>query len=181
MKKFSNITNQKVGQEPKKETKIDEAQVIRYKMLDLMDRFLKIECYGSVDNRFLSGSVKIEGKEMLAEALFDLLSDKNTKEQTRILEGLKTKINNWEVIDEEIDNINKYKPSLESRSKVKSLLEKYDDDSLLMFIESNVDKLTDVRTIEDYKILINESELESSIKSNIIEIYQNRIKQIENV
>jgi hypothetical protein len=118
---------------------------------------------------------------MLAEALFDLLSDKNTKEQTRILEGLKTKISNWEVIDEEIDNINKHKPSLENRSKIKSLLEKYDGDNLLMFIESSVDKLTDVRNIEDYKILINESELESGVKANIIQIYQNRIKQIENV
>ena len=181
MKKFSNITGQKIGQEPKNEVKIDESEMSKYKIIDLMNRFLRIRSYGAVDNRFLSGSYKIEGKEMLAEALLDLLSDKNTKEQTKLLENLKTKISDWETIDSEIEILNKPKVKLSNRNKINNILEKYsgDNDSLIMFIESNISKITKIDNLKDYTSIISDSQLDSDVKSKIINIYQDRIKQIE--
>jgi len=53
MKKFSNITNFKINSKPnieKNEVSIEEG--IKRSLLSLMDRNLKIQSYGSVDNRF---------------------------------------------------------------------------------------------------------------------------------
>jgi hypothetical protein len=117
MRKFSKITNQKVSEEPKIENKVDESSLLKVKMVNLMDQLLKIQSYGSVDNRFLSGSVKIQGKEMLAEALLDLLSEKSIDDQTKVLEGLKNKIGDWETLDNEIESIKKSDVSLNNKIK----------------------------------------------------------------
>lgn len=179
MKKFSKLTNQSINEEPKVEVKIDEAQVLKYKMIDLMNRFLSLRTYGPVDNRFLAGKVKIEGKEMLAEALFDLFSDKSSKEQAKVLEGLKSKINDWETIDKEIEEFNKRKPSLKSKMKFKSILEKWssDADTLLMYVESNINKM-DIDTLNDYISLVSESNLDENLKLDLIKKYSERINQL---
>jgi len=183
MKKFSKLTNQKINEEPKIDLKIDESKVLKYKMLDLMNRFLSLRTYGSVDNRFLAGKVKIEGKEMLAEALYDLFSDKSTDEQVKVLESLKTKIKDWETIDKEIEEFNKKTPTIRNKSKFKSLLEKWSSDSntLILFVESNVDKINDLDTLSDYITLTNESNLEESTKLVLVNKYSERINQLNNL
>ena len=93
MKKFSNITNQTVGQEPKVDTtKIDEATVFKVRVMNLMEQFLSIQTYGPVDRYLRAGSITIKGKELFAEALLSLLDEKTIKEQTKLLEGLKSEI-----------------------------------------------------------------------------------------
>ena len=93
MKKFSKLTNQKVTEEPKVETKkIDEGEIIKYKMIDLMDKFLSIQTYGPVDRHQRAGLIKIMGKEMLAEAISDMLIDISNKDKTKLLESLKSEI-----------------------------------------------------------------------------------------
>lgn len=136
-----------------------------------MDRLLKIQSYGSVDNRFLSGSVKIQGKEMLAEALLELLNDKSVTEKTKVLEGLKNKIGNWEVIDAEIDLLNKSEISLKNKSKFKKILEKYnDEETLLLFLESKIPNIKDNKTLLDYKELTINSNLTKESKSKILDL-----------
>lgn len=171
MKKFSRITNSKIGEEPKVDIKIDESSILKMKMVNLMDRLLKIQSYGSVDNRFLSGSVKIKGKEMLAEALLELLNDKSVTEKTKVLEGLKNKIGNWEVIDAEIDLLNKIEISLKNKSKFTKILEKYnDEETLLLFLESKIPNIKDNKTLLDYKELIINSNLTRETKSKILDL-----------
>lgn len=169
MKKFSKITNQKVNEEPKSDNKIDEASFLKVSIIGLMDRLLKIQSYGAVDNRFLTGSVKIQGKEMLAEALIELLNDKNIKEQTKILEGLKNKIGDWETIDKEIESLSRNKVSLNNKAKFSKMLERYaDEDSLYLYLESNIDKLNS-ETLSDYQQLTLESNLKNKDKiSNLL-------------
>jgi hypothetical protein len=174
MKKFSKITNQKVSEEPKIENKVDESSLLKVKMVNLMDQLLKIQSYGSVDNRFLSGSVKIQGKEMLAEALLDLLSEKNIDAQTKVLEGLKSKIRDWETIDNEIESIKKSDVSLNNKSKFSKILEKYtDQETLYLYFESKIKKIENKKTLSDYKELLLESNIEKSVKNRILQLLSN--------
>ena len=45
MKKFSNITGQKVAEEPKIEIKITEADIFKSRVMTLMDDFLKVQIF----------------------------------------------------------------------------------------------------------------------------------------
>ncbi len=174
MKKFSKVINQKVNEEPKIENKVDESSLLKVKMINLMDQLLKIQSYGSVDNRFLSGSVKIQGKEMLAEALLDLLSEKNIDAQTKVLEGLKSKIRDWETIDNEIESIKKSDVSLNNKSKFSKILEKYtDQETLYLYFESKIKKIENKKTLSDYKELLLESNIEKSVKNRILQLLSN--------
>jgi hypothetical protein len=104
MKKFSNITGQKVTEEPKKEVKqLNEEELFKIKLLSLMDSFLTVRMYGPVDNHQRAGLIKISGKELVVEAILDLLTEKSSKEQTKLLESLKNEVGDWEVIDSKID------------------------------------------------------------------------------
>ena len=108
MKKFSNITGQKVTEEPKKEVKqLNEEELFKIKLLSLMDSFLTVRMYGPVDNHQRAGLIKISGKELVVEAILDLLTEKSSKEQTKLLESLKNEVGDWEVIDSKIDFINR--------------------------------------------------------------------------
>ena len=178
MKKFSKITNQKINEEPKVDKKIDEAEEFKFKMLDLMEKFLRVQSYGPVDNRYLAGKVKIEGKEILAEALLDLFSDSSNKRQKAILESLKSDIKDWNVIDSKIDSISKDDISLTNKLKFQRMLERYDDESVLLFTENNIEKITDKKTLNEYSLLIEKSNLKQETKQNIINIYNSRIDKL---
>lgn len=179
MKKFSNITGQKVTEEPKKEVKqLNEEELFKLKLVSLMDSILSIRTYGPVDKHQRAGLIKIAGKEMLVEAIIDLLTEKSSKEQTKLLESLKTEVGNWEVIDSKIDFINREKALYKSRQRFNTLLEKYDSDSLLEKVKLDINKITKHRTLRDYIQLTLESKLESEFKNELIKIYSDRLNQL---
>jgi hypothetical protein len=182
MKKFSKITNQKINEEPKVEKTINEGDILKAKVMNLMDDLLTIRTYGPVDRYLRAGSIKIAGKEMLAEAILDMLTEKSTDDKTKLLESLKSQIKDWEVIDNQIEYLNSgNKPSLNSKNKFSQLLEMYSDDEELFVevLESTVNRINNTKTLEDYSTLTTESKLSEETKSKISEIYSNRIKQIE--
>ena len=179
MKKFSNITGQKVTEEPKKEVKqLNEEELFKLKLVSLMDSILSIRSYGPVDKHQRAGLIKIAGKEMLVEAIIDLLTEKSSKEQTKLLESLKTEVGNWEVIDSKIDFINREKALYKSRQRFNTLLEKYDSDSLLEKVKLDINKITKHRTLRDYIQLTLESKLESEFKQELVKIYTDRLNQL---
>lgn len=179
MKKFSNITGQKVTEEPKKEVKqLNEEELFKLKLVSLMDSILSIRTYGPVDKHQRAGLIKIAGKEMLVEAILDLLTEKSSKEQTKLLESLKTEMGNWEVIDSKIDFINREKALYKSRQRFTTLLEKYDSESLIEKVKLDINKITKQRTLRDYIQLTSESKLESEIKNSLIKIYSDRLNQL---
>lgn len=151
MKKFSNITNQKVGQEPKSElNKITEADIFKSKVMSLMEDFLTIQTYGPIDRYLREGNIKIAGKETFLEALMSLMNDKTLKDQSKLLESLKSQIKDWEVIDNKIDIVNEEiqksmnkDKTLVHRRKISSLFEKYgqDEELLLTIAESDSKKI----------------------------------------
>ena len=151
MKKFSKITNQKVNEEPQAEIVISEQDMFKASVLNLMERLLTIQTYGPVDRYLRAGSIKISGKELFVEALVDLMNDQSLKEKAKLLEGLKSKIKDWEALDKGIDEINsKLNESnkgkmLNHRNKLTSLLRIYKDDreTLLQQIEEQANKIKD--------------------------------------
>lgn len=152
MKKFSNISNVKVSEEPKVEkNQINEEDLFKGKVLNLMDQLLSIRTYGPVDRYLRAGSIKISGKELFVEALVDLMSDQTLKEKAKLLEGLKSKIKDWDALDKGIDEINsKLNESnkgkmLSHRNKLTSLLRIYKDDrdALLQQVEDQASKIKD--------------------------------------
>lgn len=182
MKKFSKISNQKVNEEPKPEVKkIDEADVIKHRMIDLMDKFLSIQTYGPIDRYQRAGLIKIMGKEMLAEAISEMLVDLSNKDKTKLLESLKTEIKDWEVIDNKIESLEKERPSLNNKIQLNKFLEMYgnDEELLIEITENKTSNIKDVKKLTDYTLLISESKLSNESKSKIVEIYSKRIKQIE--
>jgi hypothetical protein len=180
MKKFSKVNGIKINEEPKIENKVDDLDILKLEMLNLMDNFLKVRLTGPVHNKLMFGSFSIDGKDMLAEAIITLLGDKDNKSQTKILESLKTKIKDWEVIDSEIEKINKVRPNLKNINRVSQLLEKYssDESTLILYVESTINKFKNIETLNQYSSLIKESSLSEESKSKLINIYNQRIKQL---
>jgi hypothetical protein len=178
MKKFSNITGQKVNEEPKVEIKIDETETFKMKVLNLMDQYLTVTTFGPVDRYLRAGNIKISGRELLAEALIDLLNSGKEEEQIKVLESLKSEIRDWQVIDEKIQSIKKEKTLISNRNKFNSMLNKYDSESLIEFTKESVNKIKDKKTLTDYNNLTLESKLSSETKSKLIEIYSERLNQL---
>ena len=178
MKKFSKITGQKVNEEPKVEIKIDEAETFKMRVLNLMDQYLTVTTFGPVDRHLRAGNIKISGRELLAEALIDLLNSGKEEEQIKVLESLKNEIRDWQVIDEKIQSIKKEKTLISNRNKFNSMLKKYDSESLIEFTKESVNKIKDKKTLADYHNLTLESKLSSETKSKLIEIYSERLNQL---
>jgi hypothetical protein len=180
MKKFSNITGQKVTEEPKKEVKqFNEEELFKLKLLSLMDSFLTVRMYGPVDNHQRAGLIKISGKELVVEAILDLLTEKSSKEQTKLLESLKNEVGNWEFIDSKIDFINREKALFKSRKRFNTLLENYENESLIEKVQLDINKITKQRTLRDYIQLTQESNIDNDIKSNLVKIYTDRLNQLD--
>ena len=194
MKKFSNISNAKVGQEPeKKEVKINEEDAFKSQVVSLMDSYLRIQTYGPVDRFLRAGTLKISGKEMFAEALLTLMSDKSLKEQSAILESLKSTVGDWESIDEKIDQLNSKieetqtkNKMIEHRDKLESLYERYgkDEEILLKMVESSSEKM---KTSEKAHLraltaeyMSNEGKYPKEIFAKISEKYTERANQLCN-
>jgi hypothetical protein len=180
IKKFSNMTRQKVNEEPKVEVKqLNEEEIFKVKLMNLMDQFLSVRSYGPVDRHQRAGLIKVAGKEMLVEAILDLLSEKSIKEQTKILEGLKSEIRDWEVIDAKIESLSKEKTLISNRNKFQNLLEKYtDSDFLIEKVKTSVDKINNEKTLVDYIQLTTESKLDTKTKSELVKIYSDRLNNL---
>lgn len=156
MKKFSNISNEKINEEPIKiDTKINEEDLFKSKVMNLMEQLLSIRSFGPIDRYYRAGNIKIEGKELFLEALLDLLKDKSSIDEKRILESLKSDIRDWKLIDEKIDNINKKLNESENkkvlsnhRKRLKYIYEVYgnDEELLMNIVEKSCNKIKNKNT-----------------------------------
>jgi hypothetical protein len=157
MKKFSNVTNQKVGEEPKKklDQNKEEEKNLKFRILGLLEQCLTVRPYGPINRYFTAGTIKIQGKEMFVEALVNLLKEKSLKDETKILESLKSEIGDWQIIDskidsvkEKIENLKEENTILKHRQKLESMWENWGQDSelLLQMIDESCKKITDSET-----------------------------------
>jgi hypothetical protein len=193
MKKFSNITNQKVGEEPKKELKqFNEEDIFKAKVMNLMEDFLTIQTYGPVDRYLRAGNIKISGKETFLEALMTLMSDNSLKGQAKILESLKGQIKDWDAIDTKIQGVNEEiakssekNKTLSHRNKLSSLFEKYgqDEDLMIQIAEKDSKKIKKAESAKLRAItaeyMAEEGKYPKSAFKMIAETFYARYKEIE--
>lgn len=150
MKKFSTSVNQKVNEEPKVEVKkVNEEELFKSKVMDLMDQFLRVQTYGPVDRYLRAGNIKISGKETFLEALMSIMSDKSQKETKAVLESLKGQITDWKTLDNKISELENISESnideIKHKNKVLSIYNKYGSDKKLCvkMFENHIEKIED--------------------------------------
>lgn len=192
MKKFSNITGSKVPTEKKVEDiKINEEDLFKTKILNLMENLLSIQTYGPIDRYLRAGSIKITGKEMFLEALIDLLKEKSLDQESKILESLKSKVRDWQAIDSVIEESNnkiknlKLKSSISSnRNKIKSLYNSYSQDEELLYqmVEESCKKISKGETAHLNSLaaeyMANEGVFPKVIFNKISEKFRERAQQL---
>lgn len=132
MKKFSKINNIKISDEPIELSEETLESKIKKSLLSIMERILKVQSTGSVDNRFLAGNIKVDGKELLAEAIIDFFDNLSNNKEINILEALKGEVKDWETIDKKINEIKNSKKNYLNKFKLNNLLERYKSDKDLL-------------------------------------------------
>jgi hypothetical protein len=183
MKKFSNITGEKIGQEPKIEIKINEEDIFKSKVLRLMDDFLKVQMYGPITRYHVAGTMKVSGKELFLEALMDLLNNKSKIDSKKLLESLKTEIKDWQSIDNKIDEIKSDKSVYTYRKKIKNLYNKYKNDTNLLLekVDESLNKIKDKDSLTSRiyacESIMKDSKFDSVIISKILKKYSDKLNE----
>ena len=131
MKKFSSISNYNVPEEPKVQVnpKEQDKQNLKGKLITLMNDLLKIQSVGAARTELINTAITISGKEMLADAIIDLLLNESSSEKVKLLESLKLEMNDWLFLDNKIQQVNS-QAIQEKNSKINNIEKK-----LLTFIE----------------------------------------------
>jgi hypothetical protein len=194
MKKFSNISNVKVSEEPKVEVKqLNEEEMFKAKVMNLMEQLLSVRTYGPVDRYLRAGNIKVAGKEMFLEALMDLLKDKSSKEEKRILESLKSTLSDWEAIDSKIDEVNQKiaegqekDKMITHRNKLKSLYNNYgqDEEMFMNMVQESCNKTTNAESAYlrglTAEYMANEGKYPKEVFTKVSELFKEKSKQLGN-
>ena len=193
MKKFSNISNVKVSEEPKVEVKqLNEEEMFKAKVMNLMEQLLSIRTYCPVDRYLRAGNIKVAGKEMFLEALMDLLKDKSSKEEKRILESLKSTLSDWEAIDSKIDEVNQKiaegqekDKMIPHRNKLKSLYNNYgqDEEMFMNMVQEACNKITNAESAYlrglTAEYMANEGKYPKEVFTKVSELFKEKSKQLD--
>ena len=194
MKKFSNISNVKVSEEPKVEFKqLNEEEMFKAKVMNLMEQLLSVRTYGPVDRYLRAGNIKVAGKEMFLEALMDLLKDKSSKEEKKILESLKVAVSDWEAIDSKIDEVNQKitenqekDKMIPHRNKLQSLYNNYgqDEEMFMNMVQESCNKITDSEKAYlrglTAEYMANEGKYPKEVFTKVSELFKEKSKQLGN-
>jgi hypothetical protein len=194
MKKFSNISNVKVSEEPKLEVKqLNEEEMFKAKVMNLMEQLLSVRTYGPVDRYLRAGNIKVAGKEMFLEALMDLLKDKSSKEEKKILESLKGAVSDWEAIDSKIDEVNQKiaenqekDKMISHRNKLQSLYNNYgqDEEMFMNMVQESCNKITDSEKAYlrglTAEYMANEGKYPKEVFTKVSELFKEKSKQLGN-
>lgn len=192
MKKFSNVSNVKVSEEPKVEVKqLNEEEIFKAKIMNLMEQLLSVRTYGPVDRYLRAGNIKVAGKEMFLEALMDLLKDKSSKEEKKILESLKSSVSDWVAIDSKIEEVeqkiaenqekNKMIPH---KNKLRSLYSKYgqDEEMFMNMVQESCNKITNAESAYlrglTAEYMANEGKYPKEVFTKISELFKEKSKQL---
>lgn len=194
MKKFSNITGEKVNTTPptNEPTKEELGRLqLKSQIMNLLDEYLSIQSLGSVRRSLFNNSIKIDGKERFADALIDLLNEKDSKETVKVLESLKSENRDWVSIDNRINKINNKlidsKFLLENKNrvrKIKSFLELYSNkEDFEAILDNHVNRIKGreeayLRSIVANKLMENQTTYSKEKLNLISEKFLSRAKEL---
>jgi hypothetical protein len=167
MKKFSKITNVKVNEKPVEKIEKSNDKIIEEKLLSLMDDFLKVQYYGTSYQH--NGDYRITGKEILSSAIVEMLSEITNNKTKKVLESLKSKTKDWNIIDEKIDELDNSKVKLNHRKTFNDLVRLYgeDEELLVEVCKEKFTKINNKERLDDYYKLIESTELSDNTKNSI--------------
>lgn len=189
MKKFSKITGSQVNSEPKtkENEEVNKINSIKAKLIKLMNDFLKIQSVGAARTELINTSISITGKEILADAILDLIMNEFNSEKMDLLESLKLEINDWFTLDKKINQINtqiiqeKDKTDLNIERKLVTFLELYSDSKEFDFISENYCERFKNNIDLEKRILVAQSILENDKYNNLqkdkLKILMNKFKK----
>lgn len=152
MEKFSKMTGQSIPQEPTIEITKEEKEYLdmKYSILNLLDNFLSIRSYGNPRQELVGGNLQIDGKEMFAEALIDLVKGESKKENIKVLESMRAETGDWFVLDKKINELSSSLKSMTDkadsvrRTNIRNFLETYSENSSFeIMLEKYVGRLND--------------------------------------
>jgi len=181
MKKFSNITGEKVTEQKPVEVKITESDLLKAGVMKLMDNFLRIQFYGPVTRYQVAGSAKVAGKELFVEALLDMLDEFSSKEKVKLLESLKSEMTDWELLDNKINQIKENIQNVSEsklvahKEKIKSLVSRYNNEKeLLEQVDKSLSKIKNGQTAYLRSQAANKLTTESQISSTLLTQISNK-------
>lgn len=164
MKKFSAISNYSVPSEPKVTIKEEnKSDLLKHKLLSLMNDFLKIQGSGAARTELVNSAITISGKETLADAIINLITNEHGTEKVKLLESLKLEMNDWYLLDNKIEQINNQTIQEKSRKnnhierRMIAFLELYgDENDFELHTEMLINRIKNNHEIND-RILVAES------------------------
>lgn len=179
MKKFSQSQNIKINSEDNSKKELEDSSnlELKYKILELIDDILRVRSYGSVDYYSLPGSIKIEGKEVLADAILELISENLSSNKVKLLESLKSQTGDWLLLDKKIDEVKFTNISANNIKKFNSILENYDVDNSIPILEKKLEKIRNKKTLTDYLILIENANISDITKSKLSKFIVNKLEK----
>jgi hypothetical protein len=134
MKKFSTIAKVKVDQQPKQEkVKISELDELKNKLYMILDNYLSVGAYGPIHKTLLNGTLKVEGKETVIQAILDMFEETGNKRTVKLLESMKNDIRDHELLDHKIQELQEQNTKIDdsklfnTKQRIKNLSERYSD------------------------------------------------------
>jgi len=190
MKKFSNITGEKVSEQKPIEVNLTELDLMKSKISNLMENYLRVQVYGPVDRYQRAGSIKVAGKELFLEALISLLEELTTKKTIKILENMKSETGDWKALDSKIDYLNFYLENskdgkmISHKEKIRSLISKSSDRKKIMEqVDFSLSKITNPKTAIlralAAKSMMEDGNYDNEILSLISDKYLLKSKQLK--
>ena len=189
MKKFSKITNQTVTEQKPVERKLTDVDIMRVKISNLMENYLRVQMYGPVDRHQRAGLVKVAGKELFLEALLSMLEEYSTGKNIKLLESMKSETSDWKLLDDKIENLTLQLESIKDgklishKEKLKSISTKNQDKSVILEqVDNSISKISNPQTAilraQAATYLISEGVFEKELLIQIAKKYLDRSKEL---
>lgn len=165
MKKFSTVVGVKVPEEPKIEINPQEEKInlMKARLIRLMNDFLKIQSTGAARTELINSAISITGKEVLADAIIDLIINEFDSEKVNLLESLKKEMSDWFTLDNKISYFNekisteKNQKQINLERKIVTFLELYSDESDFDVIAENYTNRVKTNSDLENRIYVSES------------------------
>jgi len=189
MKKFSKLTNQTVTEQKPVERKLTDVDIMRVKISNLMENYLRVQMYGPVDRHQRAGLVKVAGKELFLEALLSMLEEYSTGKNIKLLESMKSETSDWKLLDDKIENLTLQLESIKDgklishKEKLKSILTKNQDKFVILEqVNNSISKISNPQTAllraQAATYLISEGVFEKELLIQIAKKYLDRSEEL---
>lgn len=190
MKKFSNITGEKISEQKPIEVNLTELDLMKAKISNLMENYLRVQVYGPVDRYQRAGSIKVAGKELFLEALISLLDELTTKKTIKVLEKMKSETGDWKALDSKIDYLNFYLENAKDgkmithKEKIRSIITKTSDrKKIIEQIDFSASKISNPKTALlrslAAKDMMEDGNYDNEVLSLISEKYLQKYRELE--